>query len=104
MANIDHAAFAEAVCIELRRQGLSFALAVEKWPELDKAMLSRACSEKALSAGNFLLVCKLIRLDPYRFLKRGKRRRVRLRDIVKRLQEQTVTQADKRETGEGNHA
>ncbi|WP_274426769.1 hypothetical protein [Chelativorans sp. YIM 93263] len=98
MAEIDRTAFASAVREQLSARGLSFGDAVAGWPELDKAMLSRACTEKRLSAANLLLVCAVFELDPYRFLKRDKGRRVHLRDIAKSLSEQAVTQGDKRET------
>ncbi|WP_265518947.1 hypothetical protein [Nitratireductor luteus] len=101
MADIDRAAFAEAIMRVLDRAGLSFGKAVETWPELDKAMLSRACSEKPLSAANFLLVCKVMGLDPFAYLIHDKQRRVRLRDIAKRLSEQSVTPVVKRETYTG---
>ncbi|MFC6491156.1 hypothetical protein [Nitratireductor sp. GCM10026969] len=101
MADIDHAAFAAAVTRVLCRAGLSYGKAVETWPELDKAMLSRACSEQRLSAANFLLVCKFMGLDPFAFLIRDKHRRVRMRDIAKRLSDQPVTQSSTRETREG---
>ncbi|MDZ5697825.1 hypothetical protein [Chelativorans sp. M5D2P16] len=101
MVDIDHAAFARAVRAKLKRRGLSFDRAVDRWPALDKAMLSRACTEKRLSAGNFLLLCEALKLDPYRFLMREKGKRLRMRDIAKRLSSQSVTQVDKRETREG---
>lgn len=100
MADIDRTAFANAVVAKLDQKGLSFGRAVEKWPALDKAMLSRICTETPISAGNYLLVCEVLRLDPYAYLIRDKQRRVRLRDIAKRLSDQAVTDAVKHETAE----
>ncbi|WP_309086443.1 hypothetical protein [Chelativorans sp.] len=100
MAEIDRASFSEAVVRKLSGLGLTFGGAVERWPMLDKAMLHRACVETPLSAGNFLLLCEALQLDPYGFLKREKRKQVRLRDIARRLEKQAVTQKEQRETWE----
>ncbi|WP_166163156.1 hypothetical protein [Chelativorans oligotrophicus] len=98
MAEIDHAAFAAAVAERLARRKLSFERAVAKWPDLNKAMLSRAVNEMPLSAGNFLLLCKVLRMSPYSFLILDKRRRLRLGDIAERLKNQAVTVDLPRET------
>lgn len=94
MAEIDHAAFAATVSAELARRRLSFGLAVLKWPATNKAMWSRATRGQTLSAGNYLLVCRLLRISPWRFWRDGKARRVTMKTIVK----QAVTAAATRET------
>ena len=101
MAEIDWTAFAGAVEERLAKRRLSFDRAVRKWPALNKAMLSRAVNEMPLSAGNFLLLCRLLRVSPYRFLILEKRRRLRLSDIAERAKNQAVTVELSRETGEG---
>ena len=94
MAEIDRAAFGIAVSIALKGRGLSYRQAVTDHPALDKAMLSRACHGERLSAGNYLLLCRILALDPFAFL--VERPRLTLKDIAK----QAVTQSDKRETQE----
>lgn len=101
MADINHVLFAEAVKHTLQERGLTFGSAVEAWPELNKAMLSRVCAGKPLSAGNFLLLCALLQLRPYDFLVRDKGRRLTLRRIAKSLCDEPVTVHAKRETEGG---
>ncbi|WP_406871603.1 hypothetical protein WHT83_14885 [Aminobacter sp. P9b] len=93
MADLDLQKFGDALESRLRELGYSYAQAEAKWPETDRAMLSRAINAKPLSAGNFLLVCQMAGLDPYAFLKGAKRRRVTLKGILK----QTVTEVVSRE-------
>lgn len=95
MAEIDHAKFAAALSDRLREIGYSLSRATEKWPQTNKAMLSRAASGKVISAGNLLLICHLAGLDPFAFLIMDKQPRMTMKSILK----QTVTAVDKRETG-----
>lgn len=94
MAEIDHAAFALTVRSSLARRGLSYSDAVDLWPATNRAMWSRAANGKPLSAGNFLLVCRVLRLSPWRFWQGDKVRRVTMKTIVK----QAVTASATRET------
>lgn len=98
MADIDRDRFAHAIADALDAAGLSLRGAVAEWPDLNPAMLSRAINRQPLSAGNFLMLCRVFGLDPFRFLITEKRRRVTLRDIRKALADQTVTELAKRET------
>jgi hypothetical protein len=68
MAEIDRALFAVDVRHALEKRDLSYRHAVLAWPVLNVAMLSRACSEQVLSAGNFLALCQVFELDPFRYL------------------------------------
>lgn len=94
MARIDHDAFAEAFSARLRALRYSLRSAEEKWPLTDRAMLSRAINGKALSAGNFLLLCEMAGLNPFAFLDRGKDRQTRLKSILDHM----VTDGVARET------
>ncbi|MGE0425287.1 MAG: hypothetical protein AB7O88_23715 [Reyranellaceae bacterium] len=96
MAEIDWLAFSHDVAVRLDEKGLSYAAAMEKWPETNKAFWSRAANGKPLSAGNYLLACKLLWLKPDRYLRRAKLRRVTMKTIVK----QAVTVGAARETRE----
>ncbi|RUM97898.1 hypothetical protein EET67_09785 [Pseudaminobacter arsenicus] len=96
MAEIDHRQFAQAFAARLSEIGYSLGRAAEKWPDTNKAMLSRATTGKPISAGNFLLLCQLAGLDPFDFLDTGKHRRVTIKTILN----QSVTAAAKRETSE----
>lgn len=93
MAEIDRDAFAAAVHEALGSRGLSYRAAVAEWPQLNIAMLSRACSCQTISAANMLAVCKALRLDPFEFLLEGKRRRT----TVKTILQQAVTASVSRE-------
>lgn len=64
MADIDRDAFARAVARRLAQAGLSYRKAVARWPALNAGMLSRACCARPLSAGNYLLVCRVLELTP----------------------------------------
>lgn len=97
MAEIDRIKFAYAVTQALDAAGLSYNAAVEKFDGLDKAMLSRACHGKPLSAANHLLLCRALGLDPYAFLVAAPRRRLTMKDLVRRQ----VTQGAPRETSTG---
>jgi hypothetical protein len=94
MAEIGFDKFADAFQQRLDEIGYSLRVAEEKWPETDRAMLSRAINGKTLSAGNYLLLCEYAGLDPYRYLARNPRRRT----TVKTILDQMVTPYDKRET------
>lgn len=95
MAEIDRDAFAVTVIEALEQRGLSYRAAVAQWPQLNVAMLSRACSRQPVSAANMLAICKVLGLDPMAFLIEGKRQRHTLKSIVK----QAVTASASRETG-----
>jgi len=94
MADIDLAAFAQAVAGRLALERLSYGVAVTKWPSTNKAMWSRVHRLIPLTAGNFVLVCKLLELSPVDFLREEKTRRVTRKTIVK----QAVTVVATRET------
>lgn len=94
MADIDRAAFAFAVAERLAAKRLSYSLAVARWPSTNKALWSRVNAGKPLSAGNYLLVCKLLNLSPWRFWHPDKAKRVTMKTIVK----QAVTAGVARET------
>ena len=94
MAEVRFDAFADAFQSRLDELGYSLRRAEQKWPQTDRAMLSRAVNGKALSAGNYLLLCEMAGLDPYAFIERGKHRRTSLKTI----REQMVTLAASRET------
>lgn len=96
MAEIERKLFAAALTARLRELGYSYGKAVEMWPALNRAMLSRACNGMELSAANYLLVCEMAGLDPYRFLKREKQTRHTLKSILN----QTVTAGVSREARE----
>lgn len=95
MAEIDRLTFAVAVASALGEAGLSYTQAVALSPELDKAMLSRAVNGKALSAANYLVLCRALRLDPWNFVV-SKGRRLTMKSLVK----QAVTAGASRETRE----
>ncbi|MBB2973967.1 hypothetical protein [Mesorhizobium sp. RMAD-H1] len=95
MAEIAHNRFAGAVAERLAAlQVCSFRHAIEKWPHLNTAMLSRACNGRTLSAGNYLLLCRYLGLDPFEFLIEEKRPRITMKSILN----QAVTASVTRET------
>lgn len=96
MAEIRWPEFGAAVRTRLDGVGFSYDRAVEKWPQTNKGMWSRCCRGVRLEAGTFVLVCKLLGLDPFAFLDDGKRRRVTRKSILK----QFVTAGVGRETPE----
>lgn len=106
MAEIDWHGFAGIVSARLRRDGLSIRAAVARWPETNVALWSRAArGRQPLSAENYLLLCRILRVSPWRFwrVERAMKpapepRRTTLRDIRKRLQKQSVSVCGKRET------
>lgn len=72
MAEIDWPAFAGAVRTGLAREGLSMRRAVARWPGTSVALWSRAASaSRPVSAANYLLVCRLLGLDPFAFWRAG---------------------------------
>jgi hypothetical protein len=77
-----------AVSVSRRLEGISGRRAVEVWPTLNTAMISRAKRGDNLTIGTFLVVCRALRLRPFDYLIEGvKRRRV----TRKTLLAQTVT-------------
>ncbi|MBN9035481.1 MAG: hypothetical protein J0H53_05385 [Rhizobiales bacterium] len=95
MAEVRFDAFADAFQSRLDELGYSLRQAEQKWSQTDRAMLSRAVNGKALSAGNYLLLCEMAGLDPYAFVERGKHRQTSL----KAIREHMVTLVASRETG-----
>ncbi|MEO3386032.1 hypothetical protein [Mesorhizobium sp. CAU 1741] len=106
MAEIDWQGFASIVSARLRRDGLSIRAAVARWPETNVALWSRAArGRQPLSAENFLLLCRILRVSPWRFWSvhagtqpAGSPKRTTLRAIRKRMQKQSVSVCAKRET------
>ncbi len=96
MAEIERKQFAAALVARLRELGYSYGKAVEMWPALNRAMLSRACNGMELSAANYLLVCEMAGLDPYCFLMREKQ----VRHTLKSILNQPVTAGVSREARE----
>jgi hypothetical protein len=95
MAEIDTDTFADEVAARLTAlQVHSYRRAVENWPALNVAMLSRACSGQPVSAANMLLLCRYLGLDPFVYLIEAKRRRVTMKTILN----QAVTAPVTRET------
>jgi len=95
MADFRFDQFGDALAARLEQLGYSFSRATEKWPDTDRAMLSRAVAGKPLSAGNVLLLCEMAGLDPFAFLVRAPSRRVTMKTIL----DQAVTAPVSRETG-----
>ncbi len=103
MADLDLRRFAAAV--ERGLAGTSVRQAVARWPETNVALWSRARrGQQPLSAGNYLLVCRLLDLDPFAFLIEAKRvrpapkpRALTLRGILNSLRDQAVTARVSRE-------
>lgn len=100
MASYDREAFAYHVSARLARLGLSGRAAADAWPDTNAALWSRIRNGKEVSAGNLLLVCKLLRLAPMRYLIRDKQRRVTMKAIGKNLARQAVTDGVSRGTPE----
>lgn len=92
MASIDKAAFAYAVAGRLERLGLSARKAAEAFPETDAALWSRIRNGKTILPGNYMLVCRLLKLSPWKFLVRDKRM------TRKTLLNRAVTRGVSRET------
>jgi hypothetical protein len=97
VAEIAFHQFAAAFQSRLDQIGYSLRVAEEKWPEADRAMLSRAINGKTLSAGNYLLLCEYAGLDPYLYLGRNPRRRTTVKTILDHM----VTPSVARETRDG---
>lgn len=68
MADINWNDFAAQVSAKMA--GRSFNDMVAAHPELNKAMLSRAINGHVISAANLLLICDVLRLEPFEFLRR----------------------------------
>lgn len=94
MADVAFHTFAIAFQGRLDSLGYSLRVAEQKWPDTDRAMLSRAINGKTLSAGNYLLLCNYAGLDPYAYFERRPRRCVTMKTIA----EQLVTPPVQRET------
>ncbi|RWE75267.1 hypothetical protein [Mesorhizobium sp.] len=89
-----------AASVRRRLDGISGRRAVEAWPTLNTAMISRARRGENLTIGSFLVVCKALRLRPFDYLIDGvKRRRVTRKTILK----QAVTVAVPCETRSFDH-
>jgi hypothetical protein len=89
----DRARFAASV--RRRLDGISVRRAVEAFPALNIAMISRAKNGDNLTIGSFLTLCKALRLRPLDFYVAGvKRRRVTRKTIL----DQAVTARVPRET------
>lgn len=105
MAEIDWRGFGAAVTARLDAEQLSVRGAVARWPETNIALWSRARrGQQSLSAENYLAVCRLLGISPWRHW-RGEARpakqkptRAVLRGILKSLRKQAVTAAVSRET------
>lgn len=97
MASYDREAFAYHVAAKLRRAKLSGRAAADAWPDTNAALWSRIKNGHEISAGNLLLVCKLLRLAPMRYLVTEKRRRVTMASIGKSIANQAVTDGVSRE-------
>ncbi|MER9471064.1 hypothetical protein [Mesorhizobium sp. M0520] len=95
MADVAFRKFADAFQQRLDALGYSLRIAEQKWPDTDRAMLSRATNGKTLSAGNYLLLCNYAGLDPYAYVEAAAHRRV----TMKTISEQLVTPPVQRETG-----
>lgn len=108
MAEIDWRGFADAVTARLDRDGLSVRGAVARWPETNTALWSRARrGQQPLSAENYLLVCRLLDISPWRHWRdalrpaRRKPSRHSIRGILKSMRKQAVTVHVSHETAEG---
>lgn len=106
MAEIDWRGFADAVTARLDGEQLSVRGAVARWPETNIALWSRARrGQQPLSAENYLLVCRLLDIGPWKFWRgnprpaRRKPARAALRSILKSMRKQAVTAQASRETG-----
>lgn len=64
-----HDLFALAIKLKLDSEGLTYAGACARHPYLNKAMLSRACSQHVLSVPSYLALCLAFGLDPQTYLK-----------------------------------
>ena len=109
MAEIDWRGFGEAVSRKLDGERLSVRGAVARWPETNTALWSRARrGQQPLSAENFLLVCRLLDISPWRPWcgtprpRRSKPMRTALRDILKDMRKQSVTASVSRVTREAD--
>jgi len=106
MADIDWRGFAAAVSDRLDRERLSVRGAVARWPETNVALWSRARrGQQPLSAENYLLVCRVLDIQPWRFWRatpkpaRRKTPRAEIRSILKSMRKQAVTARVSREAG-----
>lgn len=97
LAEIDRLRLAADVIAALDQHGLSYSAAIERHPDLDRSMLSRACNAKPLSAANHLLVCWAFGLDPFAYLLHPRGQRTTLRAILKHMEKQPVAAGVSRE-------
>ncbi|TIO62960.1 hypothetical protein [Mesorhizobium sp.] len=73
-----------AASVRRRLDGISGPQAVNAWPTLNTAMISRAKRGENLTIGSFLVLCKALRLRPMDYLIDGvKRRRVTRKTLLK---------------------
>ncbi|TGQ95394.1 hypothetical protein EN851_07695 [Mesorhizobium sp. M8A.F.Ca.ET.208.01.1.1] len=73
-----------AATVRRRLEGISGRQAVEAWPTLNTAMISRARHGENLTIGSFLVLSKALRLRPLDFLAPGvKRRRVTRKTLLR---------------------
>lgn len=93
MAKLDFDAFGHAFQQRLTEIGYSLRVAEQKWPTTNRAMLSRAINGKRLSAENYLLLCRLAGIDPYRFWSDDERRRITMKTIAKQVVTAGVSRA-----------
>ena len=102
MAEIDWRAFGAQVAERLEVEGLSYRAARGVMRHTNPSMLSRAVNGQALSAGNYLVICQALRLDPFVFIRtEPPPRRATLRSIRETLEKQAVAVPVSREAGAG---
>jgi hypothetical protein len=106
MAEIDWRGFADAVSDRLDRERFSVRGAVARWPETNVTLWSRARrGQQPLSAENYLLVCRVLDIQPWRFWRaeprppRRKVPRIAIRAILKNMRKQAVAAPVSREEG-----
>ncbi len=99
MADVDFVQFGHDFSRRLGELGYSLDRAVAKWPLTNKALLSRATHGETLSPGNYLLLCEMAGLDPYKCFTPAKRPRPPKRATMKTVLAQAVTRVVPRETG-----
>lgn len=105
MAEIDWRGLGDAVSRRLEAEQLSVRAAVARWPETNTALWSRARrGQQPLSAENYLLICRILDVSPWRFWRdaprppRRKAPRYSIRAILKSMRKQAVTVPVSRET------
>lgn len=106
MAEIDWRGLADAVSRKLDDEQLSVRGAVARWPETNIALWSRARrGQQPLSAENYLLVCAVLDISPWKFWRDAPRPRrqpsprAAIKRILKSMRKQAVTAPVSRGTG-----